>query len=99
MLKIRKVEDARFTFVIYEILLNDKCIGSIEMVNNFIENIYLEPLQRGKGFLTQIVNFLVKEYGDLECLPLEQHVEKFKHLGFVYSHTENTDNYYKRKSL
>lgn len=99
MIEIRKIEDKRFTFIIYEILLQGNCIGSIEMIDNFIENIYIEPIHRGKGFLTKIIQFLIKEYGDLECLPLEQHIEKFKHLGFIYAYSEGTDNFYKRKAL
>lgn len=84
-------------FVIYNII-DKEVIGSIEFIEkeNFIENIYLSPEYRGKGYLTKIVKFLSDKYGKLYCLPLREHVEKFKHLGFTFWKKEGSDKYYQR---
>ena len=93
---IEKMQGLDYQFVIYELKEENTVIGSIEFIEdeNFIENIYLDSKYRGRGHLRTIVNFLKKKYGKLYCLPLKQHVEKFKHLGFSLYKEDGEDSYY-----
>lgn len=86
-------------FVIYNII-DKELIGSIEFIEkeNFIENIYIDEKYRGKGYLTKIIKFLSNEYGNLYCLPLKEHREKFKHLGFTLWKSEGVDIYFEKLS-
>ena len=72
-------------------------IGSVELIKNgdiiYIENIYLNTNYRCKGYLRKIINFL-RPLGKLTCLPLPEHIEKFKHLGFKEYKKEGEDIYY-----
>lgn len=82
---------------IYEKENENESIGSVEIVPemgyNFIENVFLNQNHRSKGYLRKIVDYL-KSSGPLVCLPLPEHVEKFKHLGFKYHKSCGDDNYY-----
>ena len=77
---------------IYDIIEED-VIGTVEYIKeeNFIENIYLIEEWRGKGLLRKISEY----FPSATLLPLPQHVEKFKHLGYEISHINGTDIYYK----
>lgn len=68
-------------------------IGSVEFnqEDRYIENIFLNQNYRGKGYLRKIINYFGKP---LIILPLPQHIDKFKHLGFKYYKTIGLDNYY-----
>ena len=59
----------------------------------FIENIYIEKDYRQRGYFRKLVEHL-ETLGTLVCIPLPEHVEKFKHIGFTYLKSENGDNYY-----
>lgn len=72
-------------------IYEDKQIGSVEYYNGFIENIYLDPSYRGKGYLRKIIEYFPKP---IELLPLPEHVEKFKHLGFKKHKQIREDVYY-----
>ena len=77
--------------------VNKKIIGSVEVLNShhaFIENIYLDVQYREKGYLRSIISILKEKYGVLTCLPLLQHVGKFRHLGFRKYKTIGDDTYY-----
>lgn len=82
----------RFEDDIYKIYEN-KQIGSVEFneKERYIENIYLIQEYRGKHYLRKIINYFGKP---LIILPLPEHIEKFKHLGFTHYKTINLDNYY-----
>ena len=76
-----------------------KHILSIEMVHekdyNYIDNIYIDSKYRNKGYLRKIINYLKSHgYESLICLPLPKHVEKFKHLGFIFYEKKGDDVYY-----
>lgn len=73
----------------------------------YIENIFIQEKYRNRGYLRKIIDLLMQkeEYKGyhIVCLPLPQHVEKFKHLGFTpfYKSQEeytvidtDTDTYY-----
>lgn len=74
-------------------LYENKQIGSVEFDKNkrYIENIYLDKEYRGKGYLRKIINYFGKP---LIILPLPQHLEKFKHLGFIFYKNDGEDTYY-----
>lgn len=90
-----KLDERFFTedFKIYTLKENGKVIGSVEFIEKerFIENIYIEERCRGKGYLRQIIDFLGKP---LTALPLHQHIDKFKHLGFQHHQDIGEDSYY-----
>lgn len=77
---------------IYRIYEKDQ-IGSVEFDSNrrYIENIYLDPKYRGRGYLREIIKYFGKP---LIVLPLPQHIDKFKHIGFIPYETIGSDNYY-----
>lgn len=68
-------------------------IGSVEYnkEEKYIENIYLSPEYRGKGYLRQIIKYFGKP---LKLLPLKQHKDKFIHLGFKFYEKIGEDEYY-----
>ena len=73
-------------------------MASIEMIEkkgyNYIENIFIDVKYRHRGYLRPIIDYLQKSYRKLICLPLPQHVEKFKHLGFTFYEQKGDDIYY-----
>ena len=81
---------------IYDIVEDGKAIGSMEIIDEddhiFLENIYIDEKYRGRGFLRECINYLNQK--PIECLPLKEHRDKFKHLGFHKYKTEGTDVYY-----
>lgn len=74
-------------------IYEDEQIGSVEFdeERRYIENIYLTPEKRGRGHLREIIDYFGKP---LIVLPLPQHIDKFKHLGFKPYETIGSDNYY-----
>ena len=78
----------------YRIYERGKHIGSVEFYekSRYIENIYLEERCRGKGYLRKIIDYFGKP---LTCLPLPQHTDKFKHLGFKLYQMVDQDHYYR----
>lgn len=72
-------------------IYEEEQIGSVEMIDNYIENIFLSEKYRGQGYLRKIIEYLGKP---LTCLPLPQHIEKFKHLGFRPYKIDGDDIYY-----
>ena len=82
--------EIKFEQGIYRIYEKEQ-IGSIEYSNGFIDNIYLDPKYRGKGYLRKIIEYFPKP---IELLPLPKHVEKFKHLGFKKHKQIGEDIYY-----
>lgn len=76
-------------YKIYE----QKQIGSVEFEpeERYIQNIFLNKVYRGKGYLRKIIEYFGKP---LIILPLEQHIQKFLHLGFIPYKTIGEDNYY-----
>lgn len=90
MLKLNQVLN---DIEIYDVIENDEIIGSVEYLpkEDFIDNIYLLEEWRGKGLLRSILSY----FPSATLLPLPQHVEKFKHLGYEISHINGTDIYYK----
>lgn len=78
---------------IYRIYKNRIQIGSVEFNadERYIENIYLDVQERGKGHLREIIEYFGKP---LIVLPLVQHIDKFRHLGFKFYETRGADNYY-----
>lgn len=94
-MNIKKMEYENFTILrIYE--RNDQ-IGSVEIIvkkcYTYIENVYLNVQYRHKGYLKKIIKYL-QSYGKLICIPLPQHVEKFKHYGFSFYEQKGEDIYY-----
>lgn len=83
---------------IYNIIEGNKVVGSMEIIeendHTFLENIYIDKEYRGRGFLRESLNNFKQK--PIVCLPLNQHREKFKHLGFMKYKTEGTDIYYIR---
>ena len=83
---------------IYNIIEDEKIVGSMEMIeerdHTFLENIYLHKEYRGRGFLRECLKQFTKP---IICLPLNQHRDKFRHLGFIQYKTEGPDVYYIRK--
>lgn len=77
---------------IYRIYENEQ-IGSVEFneEERYIENIYLVEKCRGKGYLRKILEYFGKP---LIVLPLPQHTDKFKHLGFRLYKCIDQDVYY-----
>lgn len=83
---------------IYDLDITSDIIGSIEIYfytesgakTLYIDNVYLCEQYRGKRYLRQIIDKLKQEYTqnditpDFVCLPLPQHINKFKKLGFVF---------------
>lgn len=84
------------TFKIID-LLDPEPIGSVEIIEeigyNFIENIFLEKMYRNRGYLRKIIDYL-KTSKPLVCLPLPEHLNKFKHLGFQEYERTGEDVYY-----
>lgn len=84
-------------FTIYRIYLNDINIGSMEVIQEkdhiFLENIFIDIAYRGKHLLKRCLDFFNQT---IVCLPLPQHVEKFKHLGFKMYKQDELDTYYIR---
>ena len=78
---------------IYRIYKNRIQIGSVEFNadERYIENIYLDVNERGKGHLREIVEYFGKP---LIVLHRVQHIDKFRHLGFKLYETRGADNYY-----
>ena len=74
-------------------IYEDEQIGSVEfdMKRRYIENIYLNERCRGKGYLRKIIDYFGKP---LIVLPLPQHTNKFKHLGFKLYEKIDQDVYY-----
>lgn len=74
-------------------LFEQEQIGSVEFnkEERYIENIYLSDKYRGKGYLRKIIEYFGKP---LIVLPLPQHIEKFKHLGFKHYKIIQDDHYY-----
>lgn len=88
-------EKCKFNDVtIYDVIENDQEIGSIEFIEKerFLENVFLIPECRGKGYLRQIIDYFGKP---LIALPLPQHIKKFEHLGFKIHAQIGEDIYYK----
>ena len=81
------------SYNVYRIYKDNKQIGSVEFYQEerYIENIYLDEKCRGKGYLRKILNYFGKP---LTCLPLPQHIDKFKHLGFIPYKNIDQDVYY-----
>ena len=79
---------------IYDVLEGNESIGSIEFIEKerFLENVYLIPECRGKGYLRKIIDYFGKP---LIALPLPQHIQKFEHLGFSFFKQIGEDKYYK----
>ena len=77
--------------MIYDIIENI-IIGSVEYnkEEDYIENIYIDPMYRGKGYLRKILKY----FPTATVLPLPQHVDKFRHLGYEICKIEGDDIYY-----
>lgn len=91
--------DAENNNLIFDIVEDGKELGGLELtVNNthiFIDNIHLYERYRGKGYLKHIIQSVINEFDlPILCVPLPNHIEKFKHLGFEFSHNIKEDNYY-----
>ena len=90
-------EEETPNYEVHRIYQDNRQIGSIELIQNFskhclfIENIYLEKSYRQKGYLRKIISYITSNFKnkDIFCLPLTEHIEKFKHLGFIFSHCNN----------
>lgn len=85
--------DIKLEDEIYKIYNKGTQIGSVEFNadERYIENIYLDVNERGKGHLREVVEYFGKP---LIVLPLVQHIDKFRHLGFRFYETRGADNYY-----
>ena len=85
--------DIKLEDEIYKIYNKGTQIGSVEFNadERYIENIYLDVQERGKGHLREIIEYFGKP---LIVLPLVQHIDKFRHLGFKLYETRGADNYY-----
>ena len=85
--------DIKLEDEIYKIYNKGTQIGSVEFNadERYIENIYLDVQERGKGHLREIVEYFGKP---LIVLPLVQHIDKFRHLGFKLYETRGADSYY-----
>lgn len=101
MLKFRKKRYKGFTIIhgfMNQYGNKSQDICAIEIVEkkdyNYIENIFIDIDYRNRGYLRPIIDYLRSIYGKLVCLPLPQHVEKFKHLGFTFYGQKGDDIYY-----
>lgn len=89
MLKLTYEND---DYKIYDVIINNNIIGSVEYIekDDYIENIFLYKEYRGKGYLRKILKYFPTAY----LLPLPEHVEKFKHLGYTIYKQIGDDVYY-----
>ena len=83
---------------IYNIIEDERVVGSMEIIeekdHTFLENIYISEPYRGRGFLRECINYFTDK--PIVCLPLNQHRDKFRHLGFHKYKTEGSDVYFVR---
>lgn len=85
-------------FDMYNIIVNNITIGSIELIEDtsvYIQNMYIQPQYRGNKYFKDILKILKKRNKPIDALPLEHCVSYFESLGFKKYKVDGEDVYYR----